>query len=60
MPSEGYKQTPAGKKKMCNPNYYTGPKGQRTMKSRDLTIISDLKISPAEYKGNVVLRANRG
>ncbi len=60
MPSEGYRQIPAGKKKMCNHNYYKGPSGQRTMKSRDMTIISDLKISPAEYKGNVVLRANRG
>ena len=51
---------PAGKKKMCNHNYYKGPAGDRRMKSRDMTIISDLEISPAQYKGNVVLRANRG
>ncbi len=60
MPSYGEKQMPAGKKKMCNKNYYKGPAGDRRMKSRDMTIISDLEISPAQYQGNVVLRANRG
>lgn len=60
MPSYGESQIPAGRKKYCNPNYYKGPSGQRKMKSRDMTIISDLEISPAQYKGNVVLRANRG
>ena len=59
MPSYGKQQIPAGKKKMCNPNYYKGPSGHRVMKSRDKNIISDLEIDGIEYKGNVVLRANK-
>jgi len=57
MPSEGYEQMPAGKKKMCNPNYYK-PKGDVSMESRNRNIITDLKIDKIQYKGNVVLRAN--
>ena len=59
MPSYGEKQIPAGKKKMCNHNYYKGPAGDRKMMSRDKTIISDLSIDNIPYKGNVVLRANQ-
>lgn len=58
MPSEGYKQIPAGRKKMCNPNYYK-PMGTRTMKSRDKNIEMDLEIERLEYKGNAVLNANK-
>jgi hypothetical protein len=59
MPSEGYKQIPAGKKKKCNMNYYK-PMGTRSMESRLTTIKTDLKVENLEYKGNAVLRANRG
>jgi|TARA_E500000305_G_scaffold440_1_gene355 hypothetical protein len=58
MPSYGEKQMPAGRKKMCNPNYYK-PIGTRTMKSRDKTIVTDLEIERLEYKGNAVLNANK-
>ncbi len=60
MPSYGQQQIPAGKKKMCNPNYYKGPSGERIMRSRDVNIVPDLEIDNIQYKGNVVLRANRG
>ncbi len=60
MPSYGKNQIPAGKKKMCNHNYYKGASEHRVMKSRDRNIISDLEIDNIPYKGNVVLRANRG
>jgi len=58
MPSYGQKQMPAGRKKMCNPNYYK-PIGTRAMKSRDKTIVTDLEIERLEYKGNAVLNANK-
>ena len=58
MPSYGEKQMPAGRNKMCNPNYYK-PIGTRTMKSRDKTIVTDLEIERLEYKGNAVLNANK-
>ncbi len=60
MPSYGKQQIPEGKKKMCNHNYYKGASEHRVMKSRDRNIISDLEIDNIPYKGNVVLRANRG
>lgn len=59
MPSYGEKQVPAGKKKMCNHNYYKGAPGARVMKSRDVNIISDLEVDNIMYKGNTVLRANQ-
>ena len=57
MPSYGEKQKPAGKKRACS----TKPApGHRVMRSRDRNIISDLEVDNISYKGNVVLRANRG
>ena len=56
MPSEGYSQKPAGKKLADN----IPPLGTRQMKSNNTTVIPTLgKIDNIEYKGNVVLRANR-
>ncbi len=60
MPSYGQQQIPAGRKKNCNKNYYKGSSQHRVMKSRDMNIIPDLEIDNIQYKGNVVLRANRG
>ena len=57
MPSYGKQQIPAGKKRACNPKPMPG---HRVMKSRDTNIISDLEVDNIPYKGNVVLRANRG
>ena len=59
MPSEGYKQIPACKKKNCNPNYFK-PMGTRSMESRMTNVKVDLKVENLEYKGNAVLRANKG
>ena len=59
MPSYGEKQIPAGKKKNCNPNYFK-PMGTRSMESRMTTEKTDLKVENIEYKGNAVLRADRG
>jgi len=56
MPSYGKKQIPAGKE--CKP--CLGPLvGERSMKSRDVSIRTSLKIDNIEYKGNAVLRANQ-
>ena len=59
MPSYGEKQIPAGKKKNCNPNYFK-PMGTRSMESWLTNVKTDLKVENIEYKGNAVLRANRG
>ena len=59
MPSYGEKQMPAGKKKNCNPNYFK-KMGTRSMESRMTNVKTDLKVSNIEYKGNAVLRANKG
>ena len=59
MPSKGYKQIPAGKKKNCNTNYFK-PMGTRSMESRMTNVKVDLKVENLEYKGNAVLRANKG
>ena len=60
MPSYGEQQIPAGRKKYCNPNYYKGASEERVMRSRDVNVIPDLEIDNIQYKGNAVLRANRG
>lgn len=57
MPSYGKQQIPAGKKCACK---LKPMPGHRVMKSRDTNIISDLEVDNIPYKGNVVLRANRG
>lgn len=57
MPSYGEKQKPAGKK--CGCSLKPMP-GHRVMRSRDRNIISDLEVDNISYKGNVVLRANKG
>ena len=57
MPSYGEQQIPAGRAKSTRAKM---PSGHRVMKSRDRNIISDLAIDNIPYKGNVVLRANRG
>jgi len=57
MPSLGKNQVPAGKKCACSAKAVPG---HRVMRSRDKNIISDLEIDNIPYKGNVVLRANRG
>ena len=57
MPSYGKSQIPAGKKCKCSAKPMPG---HRVMKSRDRNIISDLEVDNISYKGNVVLRANRG
>ncbi len=59
MPSYGEKQVPAGMKKNCNPNYFK-PAGTRSMESRLTNVKTGLKIENIEYKGNAVLRANKG
>ena len=59
MPSYGEKQVPAGMKKNCNPNYFK-PMGKRSMESGLTNVKVDLKVENIEYKGNAVLRANRG
>ena len=56
MPSYGEKQIPAGKE--CRP--CLGPlAGERSMKSRDMSIRTSLKIDNIDYKGNAALRANK-
>ncbi len=40
--------------------YYKGASGERVMRSRDINIVPDLEIDNIQYKGNAVLRANRG
>ena len=57
MPSYGKSQVPAGKKCKCSAKPMPG---HRVMRSRDRNIISDLEVDNIPYKGNVVLRANRG
>ena len=57
MPSYGMKQKPAGKDCGCKGEPMPG---DREMKSQDTTIITNLKFDNIEYKGNAVLRANRG
>ena len=57
MPSYGKQQIPAGKKCACT---LKPMPGHRVMKSRDKNVISDLEVDNIPYKGNVVLRANRG
>ena len=59
MPEYGKKQVPAGMKKNCNPNYFK-PMGERSMESRMTTVKTDLKIENLEYKGNAVIRTNKG
>ena len=57
MPSYGEKQKPAGVKCACSSKPMPG---HRVMRSRDRNIISDLEVDNISYKGNVVLRANKG
>ena len=57
MPSYGMKQKPAGKDCGCDSEPMPG---EREMKAQDTNIITNLKFDNIEYKGNAVLRANRG
>ena len=57
MPNYGEEQKQAGY--AIDTSNKCGHSGDKTMKSRDITIISDLKIGKVFYKGNSALNANR-